>query len=72
MGGQQFGTNTLLIDIRKMSRVLNLDHKHGILEIEAGIEWPELIDGYLSFTESGWRDLGNRPETNRDRDDHGD
>jgi FAD/FMN-containing dehydrogenase len=49
MGGQQFGADTLLIDIRKMSRVLNLDRKHGILEVEAGIEWPELIDGYLTL-----------------------
>src|SRR6266704_1409806 len=49
MGGQQFGTDTLLIDIRKLSRVLNLDRKHGILEVEAGIEWPELIDGYLAL-----------------------
>jgi FAD/FMN-containing dehydrogenase len=49
MGGQQFGTDTLLIDIRKLSRVLNLDRESGILEVEAGIEWPELIDGYLSL-----------------------
>jgi FAD/FMN-containing dehydrogenase len=49
MGGQQFGTNSLLIDIRKMGRVLNLDRKQGLLEVEAGIEWPELIDGYLSL-----------------------
>ena len=49
MGGQQFGTDTLLIDIRKLNRVLNLDHKHGLLEVEAGIEWPDLIDGYLSL-----------------------
>jgi len=49
MGGQQFGTDTVLIDIRKMSRVLNLDRKHYILEVEAGIEWPELIDGYLTL-----------------------
>ena len=49
MGGQQFGTDTLLIDIRKLSRVLNLDRQHGILEVEAGIEWPELIDGYLAL-----------------------
>ena len=47
MGGQQFGTDTLLIDIRKLSRVLNLDRKRGIIEVEAGIEWPQLIDGYL-------------------------
>jgi FAD/FMN-containing dehydrogenase len=49
MGGQQFGTDTLLIDIRKLSRVLNLDHARGIIEVEAGIEWPELIDGYLTL-----------------------
>jgi FAD/FMN-containing dehydrogenase len=49
MGGQQFATDTLLIDIRKLSRVLNLDRKQGILEVEAGIEWPELIDGYLAL-----------------------
>ena len=49
MGGQQFGTDTMLIDIRKLSRVLNLDRKRGILEVEAGIEWPELIDGYLAL-----------------------
>jgi hypothetical protein len=49
MGGQQFGTDTLLIDVRKLDRVLNLDRKTGILEVEAGIEWPELIDGYLAL-----------------------
>jgi FAD/FMN-containing dehydrogenase len=49
MGGQQFGTDTLLVDTRKLSRVLNLDREHGIVEVEAGIEWPELIDGYLSL-----------------------
>jgi FAD/FMN-containing dehydrogenase len=49
MGGQQFGTDALLIDIRKLSRVLNLDRKRGILEVEAGIEWPELMDGYLTL-----------------------
>src|SRR6266568_2642424 len=49
MGGQQFGTDTLLIDIRTMNRVLHLDRKSGILEVEAGIEWPELINGYLTL-----------------------
>jgi FAD/FMN-containing dehydrogenase len=49
MGGQQFGTDTLLLDTRKLSRVVRLDHEKGILEAEAGIEWPELIDGYLNL-----------------------
>src|SRR5262249_39401089 len=47
MGGQQFGTNTLLVDMRKMNRVLDLDRERGIFTVEAGIEWPELIQGYL-------------------------
>jgi len=63
MGGQQFGADTLLIDIRKMRRILTLDRKRGILEVEAGIEWPELIDGYLESQ----RDVGNCPEANRCR-----
>src|ERR1700737_2686644 len=49
MGGQQFGTATLLIDIRRLNRVLHLDRQRGILEVESGIEWPELIDGYLEL-----------------------
>ncbi len=49
MGGQQFGVDTLLIDIRKLSRVLNLDRRHGMIEVEAGIEWPELIESYLAL-----------------------
>src|ERR1700730_10385571 len=49
MGGQEFGTDTLLIDIRTLNQVLDLDRKRGIIEVEAGIEWPELIDKYLSL-----------------------
>jgi FAD/FMN-containing dehydrogenase len=49
MGGQQFGTDTLLIDVRQLSRVVNLDRKNGIVEVEAGIEWPALINGYLAL-----------------------
>src|SRR5882762_6912958 len=49
MGGQQFCTDTLLIDTRQLNRVLNLDRKRGIIEVEAGIEWPDLIDGYLTL-----------------------
>jgi FAD/FMN-containing dehydrogenase len=49
MGGQQFGADTLLIDIRKLSRVSNLDRHRGIIEVDAGIEWPELVDSYLAM-----------------------
>jgi len=49
MGGQQFGTDTILIDIRKLNKPLDLDRERGILTVESGIEWPELIDHYLTI-----------------------
>jgi len=52
MGGQQFGTGTLLLDITPSHRVLNLDKDKGIVEVEAGIQWPELIDR-LSIMQAG-------------------
>lgn len=49
MGGQQFGTDTILIDIRKLNRTLQLDRERGILTVQSGIEWPKLIDDYLAL-----------------------
>ena len=48
MGGQQFGTDTVLVDTTKLSRVLNFDPEEGTIEIQAGIQWPELINYYLA------------------------
>jgi len=45
MGGQQFGVDTVLLDTVKMNRVLHFDASKGLIEVEAGIEWPALIDG---------------------------
>ena len=47
MGGQQFGTDTILLDMRGMNRVLRFDAQAGAIEAEAGIMWPALIDFYL-------------------------
>lgn len=44
MGGQQFGTDTTLVDMRGMRRVLEFDAERGLVEVEAGIEWPELLN----------------------------
>ena len=43
MGGQQFGSDTTLIDIRSMNDVLHFDRQRGVIEVESGIEWPKLI-----------------------------
>ncbi len=46
MGGQQFAGGALLADTRGMARVLGFDRERGLLEVEAGIQWPELIAAY--------------------------
>jgi FAD/FMN-containing dehydrogenase len=54
-GGQQFATDSVLLDMRGMNRVIGLDDKTGVLHVEAGIEWPELVQGYLSLQKENVR-----------------
>ena len=43
MGAQQFATDAVLIDTTRLNRVLNFNAESGIVEVEAGLQWPELI-----------------------------
>jgi FAD/FMN-containing dehydrogenase len=47
MGGQQFATDGICIDTRELDRVISFDRERGLLEAEAGIQWPKLIRAYL-------------------------
>src|SRR2546423_1248919 len=47
MGGQQFATDGVCIDTRELDRVISFDRERGLLEAEAGIQWPKLIRTYL-------------------------
>lgn len=47
MGGQQFTSGGTVLDTRSMARVLRLDHQQGLAEVEAGIQWPQLVDHLL-------------------------
>ena len=49
MGGQQFASGAVLIDTRPMKRILSLDAERGTVDVEAGIQWPELIDGLIAM-----------------------
>src|SRR5205085_6438368 len=49
MGGQQFVSDGICIDMRGLARVLNFDRERGLIEAEAGIQWPELIRVYLEM-----------------------
>ena len=44
MGGQQFGDAAVLIDTRALNRFLSLDAESGMIDAEAGIQWPELLE----------------------------
>jgi FAD/FMN-containing dehydrogenase len=52
MGGQQFGRDTVLLDMRGMDRVLHFDRARGLVTAEAGIQWPGLI-AYLVDAQQG-------------------
>ena len=43
MGGQQFRSGGLLVDLTGLNRVIDLDVERGLIRVEAGIQWPELV-----------------------------
>lgn len=51
MGGQQFLRAGSLIDTRKMKTVIDLDPQRGLVEVEAGIQWPDLVNHLLAVQE---------------------
>jgi FAD/FMN-containing dehydrogenase len=55
MGGQQFGRDTLLLDMKRFSRIVSFDKTKGLIEVEGGIEWPELIE-YLIREQAGQKE----------------
>src|SRR5213083_2952498 len=52
MGGQQFATDSICIDTRSLDRVISFDQERGLIEVEAGIQWPKLIRTYLDAQHS--------------------
>lgn len=58
MGGQQFGQDTLHLDTRSFNRMLNFDSRSGLIEVEAGMQWPELLRTTLSIQEGAAQQWG--------------
>jgi FAD/FMN-containing dehydrogenase len=57
MGGQQFGTGGTLVDMSALNRVIDVDRDRGLVTIEAGIDWVQLINHLLwTFADQsdGW------------------
>jgi FAD/FMN-containing dehydrogenase len=58
MGGQQFAQDASLIDMRSMNRVFRFDAEAGLIEVGAGIEWPDLVDWLLAEQQGRARQWG--------------
>ena len=68
MGTQQFATDSIHVDMRGLARVLNFDGERGWMEVEAGIEWPGLVDHYLEVQKDNARPWGiAQKQTGADR-----
>ncbi len=48
MGGQQFGTKTINLSLATFNKVIGLDTKRGIIEVQSGIQWPEMVDWLIT------------------------
>ena len=42
-GGQQFASDGILLDTRGLNQIIAFDREKGLLEVEPGIRWPELL-----------------------------
>jgi len=49
MGGQQFCQDGVVMDCRRLNQIIHFNPDAGIIEVEAGMEWPELVE-YLQPT----------------------
>jgi FAD/FMN-containing dehydrogenase len=68
MGGQQFGDGTLLLDMRRLSRIRALDADRGIVDVEAGIVWSDLVAGLAALQAGQARSWGiAQKQTGADR-----
>ena len=52
MGAQQFAEGSMMLDMSRLTRVRSLDRAKGVVDVEAGIMWPALVD-YLLKAQDG-------------------
>ena len=68
MGGQQFAQGGVLLDTRHYNAVRSFDRERGLIEVESGIQWPELIAWLVDNQSADARQWGIRQkQTGADR-----
>jgi FAD/FMN-containing dehydrogenase len=53
MGGQPFAADGVMLDIRKLNKVLAFDAERGLIELESGVQWPQLLEYLTNNTGAG-------------------
>jgi FAD/FMN-containing dehydrogenase len=68
MGAQQFGEGSMMLDMRGLDRVRSFDRAGGVIDVEAGIMWPALVDYLVKAQEGRLRQWGiAQKQTGADR-----
>jgi FAD/FMN-containing dehydrogenase len=47
MGGQNFASGAVLLDTRRLNHVGRLDAERGTVEVQAGVQWPQLVEAII-------------------------
>src|SRR3954468_15703661 len=67
MGSQAVAADGVLVDTRKLTKVLSFDTERGLIEVEAGIEWPELLQALKTAQPAERKWTFNQKQTGADR-----
>jgi FAD/FMN-containing dehydrogenase len=68
MGAQAFATDGVLIDIRRLNRVIAFDAGRGLIEVESGMQWPQLLERLVSTQRGRKQQWGfSQKQTGADR-----
>jgi FAD/FMN-containing dehydrogenase len=68
MGGQQFATDAVQLDMSALDRVIDFDSVAGEVEAEAGIQWPALVEWLHAAQENAAHQWGiAQKQTGADR-----
>ena len=67
MGAQQFAADSVLLDMSKFNRVRSFDRAKGVVEVDAGIMWPALVDYLLERAGGTTAPVGHCAKTDRRR-----
>src|SRR5438552_11640625 len=68
MGSQAFAADGVLIDTRKLNKLLAFHMERGLLEVEAGLQWPGLLEALHKAQAGREREWAfNQKQTGADR-----